>query len=271
MLIVCACTRTASPSRLTSTYELAPRRAGGGVACERPSAIGRRIPVVAEHVDAWRHACDACWVSSSSSRSWWEGRAGVGAVGVAEPDHRPFPVRCWLQRSAADGTLYRNAEVEPWVSSNPADRRNLIAVWQQDRWSNGGAQGLLTGVSFDRGDSWRRPTPPPFSRCAGGNACQRRRLRARVGPVGEHRPGWLGASDRARDQRLAPDERDPRLQLPRRRPHVGPIMTLQSDTTAELSTTRSRSRPTRATAASSTRSGIACRSRTPPTHVAVLR
>jgi hypothetical protein len=64
--------------------------------------------------------------------------------------------------------LFRNAEVEPWVSSNPVQRRNLIAVWQQDRWSNGGVQGLLTGVSFDRGESWRRPTPPPFTRCAGG-------------------------------------------------------------------------------------------------------
>jgi hypothetical protein len=68
------------------------------------------------------------------------------------------------------GTVYRNAEVEPWVSANPAEQRNLIAVWQQDRWSNGGAQGLLTGVSFDRGESWQRPAPPPFSRCAGGNA-----------------------------------------------------------------------------------------------------
>jgi hypothetical protein len=44
------------------------------------------------------------------------------------------------------------------------------AAWEQDRWSNGGAQGNLTGVSFDRGSSWTRPTPPPFSRCAGGNA-----------------------------------------------------------------------------------------------------
>jgi hypothetical protein len=67
------------------------------------------------------------------------------------------------------GTLYPNAEVEPFVSANPANRRNLVAVYQQDRWSNGGAQGLLTAFSFDRGDSWTRPTPPPFSRCAGGN------------------------------------------------------------------------------------------------------
>jgi hypothetical protein len=71
---------------------------------------------------------------------------------------------------AAGGTVYTNAEVEPWVSANPRDGDNLVAVWQQDRWSNGGARGNLTGVSFDRGRSWRLPTPPPFSRCAGGNA-----------------------------------------------------------------------------------------------------
>jgi hypothetical protein len=78
----------------------------------------------------------------------------------------PFSATCG--GPAAGGTLYLNAEVEPWVSANPRDDENLIAVWQQDRWSNGGAQGLLTGVSFDRGRSWQRPTPPPFSRCAGG-------------------------------------------------------------------------------------------------------
>jgi BNR/Asp-box repeat len=79
----------------------------------------------------------------------------------------PFGANC--NGAPQVGTLYTNAEVEPWVTSNPANRRNLVAVWQQDRWSNGGSQGLLTGVSFDRGQSWTRPTPPPFSRCAGGN------------------------------------------------------------------------------------------------------
>jgi hypothetical protein len=70
---------------------------------------------------------------------------------------------------SAGGTVYTNGEVEPWVTANPRNQRHLIAVWQQDRWSNGGARGNLTGVSFDRGRSWTRPTPPPFSECAGGN------------------------------------------------------------------------------------------------------
>src|SRR2546428_12933856 len=39
------------------------------------------------------------------------------------------------------GTNYLNAEVEPWVSVNPANPKNIGGGWQQDRWSNGGAPG----------------------------------------------------------------------------------------------------------------------------------
>jgi hypothetical protein len=67
------------------------------------------------------------------------------------------------------GTLYPNAEVEPFVAVNPRFPLNLVGVWQQDRWSNGGARGLGTGYSFDGGVTWKR-VYPPFSVCAGGNA-----------------------------------------------------------------------------------------------------
>src|ERR1044071_1155993 len=63
--------------------------------------------------------------------------------------------------------LYVNAEEEPWVDANPTNPNNLIAVWQQDRWSDGGAHGLLTVVSHDGGATWSS-TFPHFSVCAGG-------------------------------------------------------------------------------------------------------
>jgi hypothetical protein len=66
------------------------------------------------------------------------------------------------------GTLYPNAEVEPFAAANPRRLLNLVGVWQQDRWSNGGSHGLGTGYSFDGGVTWNR-VYPPFSRCAGGN------------------------------------------------------------------------------------------------------
>lgn len=79
----------------------------------------------------------------------------------------PFAANC--DGAVADGTLYVNAEVEPYVAVNPQNTNNVVGVWQQDRWSNGGARGLLSGASFDGGRTWRR-TPLPFSRCGGGNA-----------------------------------------------------------------------------------------------------
>lgn len=67
------------------------------------------------------------------------------------------------------GTNYVNAEVEPWVAVNPTDPSNIVAVWQQDRWNNGGAHGLVTGVSHDGGQTWAR-TWAHFSFCSGGTA-----------------------------------------------------------------------------------------------------
>jgi len=70
------------------------------------------------------------------------------------------------------GTIYVNSEVEPWVAVNPANLSNLIGVWQQDRWSNGGAHGLVAASSFDGGTTWAR-TALPFSACAGGLGYER--------------------------------------------------------------------------------------------------
>jgi hypothetical protein len=65
--------------------------------------------------------------------------------------------------------LFENAEVEPMIAVNPANPANLVGVWQEDRWSDGGAHGLMTGYSFDGGRTWARTTAA-LSRCAGGNA-----------------------------------------------------------------------------------------------------
>src|SRR3989442_2457265 len=49
------------------------------------------------------------------------------------------------------GTNFLNAEVEPWVDVNPTNPRNIVGVWQQDRWSNGGARGLVAGETHNGG------------------------------------------------------------------------------------------------------------------------
>jgi hypothetical protein len=78
----------------------------------------------------------------------------------------PFASGC--DGVAASGTLYPSAEVEPFLAINPLDPDIMVGTWQQDRWSNGGARGLVSATSFNGGRSWQR-TPLPFSRCGGGN------------------------------------------------------------------------------------------------------
>ena len=79
----------------------------------------------------------------------------------------PFAANC--TGGTLGGTEYRNAEVEPYAAVNPANSANIVAVWQQDRWSTGLANGLATATTLDGGATWSRTTPP-FTRCAGGNA-----------------------------------------------------------------------------------------------------
>lgn len=81
----------------------------------------------------------------------------------------PTPFAAGCDGVAASGTLYANAEVEPMLAVNPRDANNLVGAWQQDRWSNGGARGLVVGASFDGGHTWERHAAA-FSRCTGGNA-----------------------------------------------------------------------------------------------------
>jgi hypothetical protein len=80
----------------------------------------------------------------------------------------PFAGNCDGVAQEVATILYRGAEVEPHIARHPNNEDHLLASWQQDRWSNGGAQGLGGAVSFDGGRSWRTARAP-FSRCAGGS------------------------------------------------------------------------------------------------------
>ncbi len=53
------------------------------------------------------------------------------------------------------GRTYPNAEVEPQVAVHGS---NAIAMWHQDRKSNGGAHGIGVGYSTDGGTSWNETT-----------------------------------------------------------------------------------------------------------------
>jgi hypothetical protein len=87
---------------------------------------------------------------------------------LPDPQYRasylsPFSAGCDGGRAGA----YTNAEVEPMVAVDPTNPSRLIGVWQQDRFSNGGARGNMTGVSVDGGRTWTERSAP-FTRCTGG-------------------------------------------------------------------------------------------------------
>jgi hypothetical protein len=67
------------------------------------------------------------------------------------------------------GTNYLNSEVEPWIDVNPDNPDNIVGIWQQDRWSNGGSRGLVAGVSLDGGATWATVPIPGISSCTGGD------------------------------------------------------------------------------------------------------
>ena len=69
--------------------------------------------------------------------------------------------------------LFDSSEVEPWVDVNPTDSNNIVATWQQDRWSDGGSRGLLVAASTDGGTTWTRvplANTPHTTLCTGGTA-----------------------------------------------------------------------------------------------------
>jgi hypothetical protein len=63
--------------------------------------------------------------------------------------------------------LYPGAEVEPSVATNRLRPSQVVAAWQQDRWSDGGSHGLAGAYSTDGGRSFHQVTWP-VSRCAPG-------------------------------------------------------------------------------------------------------
>src|SRR5262245_49928094 len=52
------------------------------------------------------------------------------------------------------GVNFPDAEVEPFVGVNPTNPANILAVYQQDRYSNGASKGIVSSASFNGGTTW---------------------------------------------------------------------------------------------------------------------
>ncbi|MFF4103983.1 sialidase family protein [Streptomyces sp. NPDC001903] len=75
---------------------------------------------------------------------------------------------CTIGAISADSVVYPGTEVEPYLSVDPRDSERVVTVFQQDRWSDGGARGLAAAWTTD-GRTYHRSTLP-FSLCAPGGA-----------------------------------------------------------------------------------------------------
>jgi hypothetical protein len=79
----------------------------------------------------------------------------VGATATASPATSPLADPCPYQaENPPDQINWENTEVEPQVAVNPTNPNNVIGVFQEDRWTDGGAHGLLAAVSFNGGASY---------------------------------------------------------------------------------------------------------------------
>jgi hypothetical protein len=100
------------------------------------------------------------------------GPARAGPMSTTAPTQvsgtSPFALCAADNVGGQSGTNFLHSEVEPWIDVNPDDSENIVGIWQADRWSNGGARGLVAGVSLDGGDNWAEVVIPGISKCSGG-------------------------------------------------------------------------------------------------------
>ena len=108
-------------------------------------------------------ACGGGSSSSSSSSGTGTSLGPPNSELVQVSGASPYAAGC----GGTGGTSYQNAEVEPFMAINPGNPSNLIGAWQQDRWSTGGAHGLVAGSSMDGGKTWKEHRLR-LSVCAGG-------------------------------------------------------------------------------------------------------
>ena len=127
----------------------------------------RRYPFAAPALPAALLLLSACGGGGAADQAGPPPSVNPLLPGVVASAANPVALGCTGGR--ASGTVFVDAEVEPWVAASPLDANHLVGVWQQDRASDGGARALVSAVSTDGGLSWVRSLLP-MSRCGGAAA-----------------------------------------------------------------------------------------------------
>ena len=95
--------------------------------------------------------------------------AAAGPILASGPS--PF-TGCTLDNAAAQqqagSILFMNAEPEMRSTINPTNASNIVGAYQQDRWNDGGARGLVSSWTKDGGQTWHPVVIPGITKCSGG-------------------------------------------------------------------------------------------------------
>jgi hypothetical protein len=82
----------------------------------------------------------------------------------------PSPFAAGCPGARFDDTVITGHELEPMVTVNPANPRNLVATWKQDVGAISPGRTDLVAASLDGGKTWTRRTIPGLTVCTGGTA-----------------------------------------------------------------------------------------------------
>src|SRR5215204_6163794 len=115
-------------------------------------------------------SCQRAVVAAAAALFLFAGPVGGGAgrprALVQVSGTRPLAGCTADDVAAQSGDNVLHSEVVPWIASSNVDRSgdgvpDLIAAYQQDRWSNGGARGNFASVLH--GGVWRQVGIPGVS------------------------------------------------------------------------------------------------------------
>ena len=81
----------------------------------------------------------------------------------------PSPFAAGCPGAAFDASMITGQEVEPSITVNPANPRNIVGTWKQDVGPDSTRSDLVAS-SQDGGRTWTRSTIPGLSKCTGGTA-----------------------------------------------------------------------------------------------------
>jgi hypothetical protein len=82
----------------------------------------------------------------------------------------PSPFAAGCPSARFDDMTITGHELEPMITVNPANPRNIVAAWKQDVGTANQTRSDLVASSLDGGRTWTRTTIPGLTRCTGGTA-----------------------------------------------------------------------------------------------------